>query len=51
MRNFLCSLLDLIPGTSGNDIFPDDCSAVDSTFPSFATVVITLIAGIALFFR
>lgn len=51
MRNFFCSLLDLIPGTSANDLFPADCDAVDSNFTSFATVVIVLIAGIALFFR
>ena len=50
-QNLICAVFNLIPGASGHDVFPEQCPEVDDTFPSFATIVIVLITGIALFFR
>ena len=49
--NLICAILNLIPGTSGNAVFPDDCPEIDDTFASFATLVIVTITAIALYFR
>ncbi len=50
-NNIICAVLNLIPGSSGIDNFPDNCPEVDDTFRSFATIIIVTITAIALFFR
>lgn len=51
MRNFLCSVIDIVPALNDLDLFPEDCPEQDDLFPSLATVIIVVVTAIALFFR